>query len=529
MPKNLPIPVSPTLSAVVQALASAGYRALVVGGSVRDALLGIPSKDIDVEVYGVSYETLEECLAPFGRIDAVGRAFGVLKLTDASGETLDFAIPRTENTTGIGHRDFRVAFDSTITPEQAASRRDFTINAIAWDPITHEILDYFGGVADVESRTLRHVGPQFIEDSLRVLRGMQFVARFELEVAPETLAMIRNDLSEPEHFTSLPVERIGEEFRKLAIQGIRPGLAFTYLRDTGWIRFFPALEAMIGVPQEPEWHPEGDVAIHTAHVLDAAADIATRDKLDEEDRAVLLFAALTHDIAKPATTKQREKDGILRWTSYGHEEAGGPMAAEFLQSIGIAPKIIRRVEPLVTNHLAHMRFAPELAPAFVRKLADRLAPSSIEEFTRLVEADASGRPPLPKRLPDEARDILEHAREDGCATGPPEPLIQGRDVLPYFGGNSGPHIGEITRAAYRAQLAGKLSTVEQALAWLDEHVRPKVLWINGEDVLTHFDGHAGPHVGRALEAAWREQKAGRFANREEALAWLATWVASETS
>jgi tRNA nucleotidyltransferase (CCA-adding enzyme) len=207
------------------------------------------------------------------------------------------------------------------------------------------------------------------------------------------------------------------------------------------------------------------------HVLNAAACIAERERLQEDDRAVLMFSALAHDFAKADTTALREKEGVLRWTSYGHEPAGGPLARRFLERIGIKNSIVDQVVPLVENHLAHSSIGPGVTPRGVRRLALRLAPASILQLVQLIEADASGRPPRPPGLPDNAARIREMATAQAVEAKPQPPLILGRHVLPYFDGRPGKHIGEVTHAAYEAQTDGEFSTEEEALSWLARHMK----------------------------------------------------------
>jgi tRNA nucleotidyltransferase (CCA-adding enzyme) len=453
----------PALVEIVRELRAPGFRALVVGGAVRDALLGFEAKDIDVEVYGIPYDRLVELLGQHGNVDLVGKSFGVVKF-----RTWDFSIPRRDNKIGLGHRDFRSTFDENITPREAASRRDFTINSMAYDPVTGELLDFFGGQADLESRILRATSPAFSEDPLRVLRGMQFACRFDLEIAPETASFARSIASE---YSTLPRERVAEEFMKWATKAAWPGRIAAYLVGTGWIVHFPEIGRIRGVPQDPSWHPEGDVGAHTMYVVNAAAHIAERDGLEGDERAVLLFSALTHDFAKADTTELRERDGKMRWTSWGHEPAAGPAARAFLEGIGIKSSIVDQVRPLVENHLAHTAVGRDVTPRAVRRLAMRLAPASITQLVRLIEADCSGRPPLPPGLPDGAVRIREMAAAQAVGERPQPPLILGRHVLPYFDERPGRHIGEVTRTAYEAQADGAFSTEEEALKWLDQYMR----------------------------------------------------------
>ncbi len=453
----------PELGGIVRDLNASGFRALVAGGAVRDDLLGREPKDFDVEVYGVSFDVLAQLLERYGRIDLVGRSFGVVKLTVTGGRVYDFSLPRRDSKTGRTHRGFLVTFDPGITPEEAASRRDFTINAMAYDPVADRILDFFGGRQDLENRVLRATSEAFREDPLRVLRGMQFACRFDLTVDEATAAQCRAIVSE---YPALARERVAEEFMKWATKSAHPGRIAEYLAATGWIVHFPEIRNIVGVPQDPEWHPEGDVGVHTMRVVDAAARIAARDSLEGDERAVLLFAALAHDFAKAGATALRERNGVPRWTAYGHEAAGGPLARMFLDRIGIKPAIVDQVVPLVENHLAHSSLRNDVTPRTVRRLALRLAPAGITQLIRLIEADHSGRPPLPAGLPESAIRIRDMAAAQAVETKPQKALILGRHVLPYFDNQSGPLIGEVTRAAYEAQTDGVFSTEEEGVEWL---------------------------------------------------------------
>ena len=462
----------PLLNQIVHDLHASSYRALVVGGAVRDTLLadklGQPPQDFDIEVYGIAYEQLAAILSRHGRIDLVGQTFGVIKLK-VGGYEYDFSVPRRDSKLGLKHRDFQTTFDPAITPREAASRRDFTINAMAYDPLTDEILDFFGGVEDLKNRVLRATSEAFAEDPLRVLRGMQFACRFDLTLEPATAAMCRSIAN---HYGTIAKERVADEFMKWATKSSRPGRIAEYLAASGWSVHFPEIARLAGVPQDPHWHPEGDVGTHTMFVVDAAARIAAREKLEDDDRAVLIFAALSHDFAKATTTMLREREGKMRWTSWGHEADGGPMAQVFLDRIGIKSAIIDRVVHMVENHLASSSIGRDVTPRAVRRLAMRLAPATISDLLRLVEADYSGRPPLPVGLPESAIRIREMAQAQAVDHGPQPPLILGRHVLPYFDGKPGKHIGEVTAAAYEAQADGAFSNEEEAFQWLERRMKP---------------------------------------------------------
>jgi tRNA nucleotidyltransferase (CCA-adding enzyme) len=254
---------------VARMVKAEGGRALLVGGCVRDALMGGEPKDIDVECFGIAPDRLRAILSKRFALDLVGASFGVLKLSHLD---VDVAIPRRETKLGLGHRAFEMEYDPTLTVRDASARRDFTVNAIYRDPLTDEIVDPWNGRADLERKILRHVSDHFREDPLRVLRGMQFVARFGLSAAPETIEVCR--AMTPEGLAS---ERLFGEWSKLILKGVKISKGLNFLRDVGWVKYYPELERLIGCAQAPEWHPEGDVWNHTLCCLDAFAARRTGD------------------------------------------------------------------------------------------------------------------------------------------------------------------------------------------------------------------------------------------------------------
>ncbi|MFN3648439.1 MAG: HD domain-containing protein [Armatimonadota bacterium] len=210
------------------------------------------------------------------------------------------------------------------------------------------------------------------------------------------------------------------DWMRWALESDRPGELLLELQRSGEIRRYPELAALVDVPQEPQWHPEGPVHLHTAHVLNAAAAIAEREGLESETRAVLLFSALTHDLGKPSTTVRRTRDGRARWTSYGHDRVGVPIAARLLRRLGISERIIQRVQPLVAEHMAYYAFKdPQAGVRTARKLAQRVAPATLRELLYLIEADHSGRPPLPPQLPPAAQRLRDLAERAGVLDGLP--------------------------------------------------------------------------------------------------------------
>lgn len=436
-------------------------RAYLVGGCVRDSLLGIPQKDFDLEVYGVDYETLARQLSAHGRVDLVGKSFGVIKFSGLSGGQWDFSLPRRDSKMSAGHKGFQIEVDPDIDPKVAASRRDFTINALAFDPRTGDYLDFFGGREDLAKRVLRHTSAAFVEDPLRVLRGMQFAARFDLTPAPETVALCRSIVGT---FPELAVERVGMEWFKWASMSQRPSVGLRFLKDTGWLRHFPEIAALDGTPQDPEWHPEGDVFTHTCHCCDALAELPEWRAADETTRRVLMFAVLAHDFAKPQTTHEAEREGRMRIVSPGHEEQGGPLAGAFLTRIGAPNEIKERVVPLVKHHLAHLQTTSDRS---VRRLANYLKPATIAELCLVMTADHFGRPPKPRVVPEGIVDLRAQAEQLQLRNAAPKPLLQGRHLIDR-GMQPGKHFGALLDEAFEAQLEGRFADMDGALKWLDE-------------------------------------------------------------
>lgn len=426
---------------IADRVAGQGGRVLLVGGCVRDLLLGRTVRDVDLEVFGLSAEQLEAALRgdfPFRR---VGAGFPVLKLV---GLPIDVALPASPE----------------LSFEDAAARRDFTINAMGLDPRSGELSDPHGGRSDLVQRILRHTSERFGEDPLRVLRGMQLVARFDLEPAPETVALCRT-LSPQD----LAAERIFEEWQKLLLRGEQIGKGLRFLEACGWLPHFPELAALVGCPQDPKWHPEGDVWVHTAHCLDAFAAERTGD--DREDLLVGL-AVLCHDLGKPATTRQ-EDDG--RITSKRHESSSEELCRVFLARMTRDRELLFTVPRLVAAHLAPSQLHRDGAgDAAIRRLARRVP--SIELLIRVAAADHAGRPPLPPK-PFEAGDWLrERARALLVDRAAPVPLLQGRHLV-ELGLLPGSHFGPLLDACYEAQLAGDVSTQEEAVDWARRRVEER--------------------------------------------------------
>ena len=428
-----------------------GGRALVVGGFVRDRLLGRDSKDLDVEVFGIPQGDLPGLLATLGRVEPVGQSFPVHKLGP-----VDVALPRRESKTGRGHKGFTVEGDPEMSYEAAARRRDFTINAIAWDPLTGEYLDPFNGRADLERRVLRVVDPRtFADDSLRVLRALQFAARFELTLAPESAAICRAIALD-----DLPPERIWGEFEKLMLVAERPSIGFALARALGVVeRLLPEMVPLYDCPQDADWHPEGDVWTHTLLVIDEARQ--RNGDLPRAPLAILMLGAVCHDLGKPATTALI--DGRIR--SPGHEAAGLTPATAILDRLNVhtldGVDVRAQVLGLVAEHLrpsAFYKAKDTVRDGAFRRLAARV---DLELLTRFALADCHGR----KGTFDcsAMNWFIERARSLGVEHHPPAPILMGRHLI-EMGVPPGRRMGEILKAVYEQQLDGTVTRLDEAEA-----------------------------------------------------------------
>lgn len=457
----------PPLLATLSALRSAGGRPRLVGGCVRDWLLGLPAKDFDVEVYGLDYESMGRALAPFGPTDLVGRSFGVLKVR-LDGAEYDFSLPRRESKIGAGHRGFAVAPDPALTEAEAAARRDFTVNAIAYDPFENRVLDFFHGADDLKKKILRHTGPAFVEDPLRVLRAFQLAARFEFTLAPETAALSR---SISDSYQELAVERVWGEWDKWAMKATKPSCGLDVLKQSGWLRHFPEIAALDGIPQEPEWHPEGDVFVHTKHCLNALVRLAPWLEGDAQTRRILSLSVLGHDFGKAVTTKQAERRGRLRWVSPEHEAAGGPLVEQFLLRIGAPLDLVTHVRPLVVNHLLHHDQQPAFRDTTVRRLAQKIAPATLDELIAVMLADHYGRPPLqPAETIRRIGQLRESAQRLALEHAAPKPLVLGRHLI-ELGYRPSPAFKQALDAAFQSQLDGAFTDEAGGMDWLRNYLR----------------------------------------------------------
>lgn len=338
--------------------------------------------------------------------------------------------------------------------EEAARRRDFTVNAISWDPLSETYEDPVHGRDDLERKILKAVDLKtFGDDSLRVLRAVQFAARFEFALEERTAALCRAI-----RLDDLPAERIWGEFEKLMLQAARPSIGLALALDLGAIdQLFPELKALVGCEQEPEWHPEGDVWIHTLMVIDRAREM--NGDLNRPHLTTVMLGAVCHDFGKPLTTAF--VDGRIR--SLDHEEAGVAPTHVFLDRLNIHTidgyDVRGQVVGIVAQHLKPGAFfkAGNVGDGAFRRLAQKV---DLELLARVARADCRGRT---GNFDCSAMDwFVQRARALGVEHQPPEPLLLGRHVV-ALGVSPGPRVGEILRQVYEQQLDGVVTNLDDAV------------------------------------------------------------------
>ena len=434
---------------IAEQVALEGGRAFYVGGIVRDHILGLDNKDVDIEIHGIEPEKLTEILESFGEVTKTGLSFGVFGLKKYE---IDIAMPRKEKAVGRGHRDFEIDVDPFIGYEKAAIRRDFTMNAMMEDVLTGEILDFFGGREDMKNHLIRHVNDvTYQEDPLRVLRAAQFAARFQFEIADET-----RDISRTMNLMDLASERIHGELSKALMKAKKPSVFFDELRKMGQLsQWFPEIEALIGVPQNPVHHPEGDVWSHTLMVLDAAAKLRCDAKYPEG----FMMSALTHDLGKAVSTLVEEN----KVSAIGHEKTGVELARQFLRRISNENRLTHYVLNMVELHMRPNMMASVRAS---RKATSKMFDRSVcpEDLLLLPKADYFGKGNAEDYSMTEAflQERLSFFQELMS-----RPFVQGRDLI-EAGIEPGADFNEALAYSHKMRLAGvpKADALAQALAYI---------------------------------------------------------------
>ena len=432
------------LKTFIRTIQSAGGTAMLIGGAVIDSINNIPIKDWDIEIYHLGIQRLEEILNELGlKFDLVGKTFGVIKTRmKVNGELMeiDLSIPRSENKIGVGHKDFKITLDPNMTPEEAGRRRDLTINAMYKNLHTGEIVDPFNGLDDLKKGILRVTDERtFVEDPLRVMRIMQLLPRKGKLVDPKTMKLCRTMVND---FVHLPKERVFDEFSKLLLKAEKPSIGFEFLRACGWIVHFPELENLIDCPQNPVWHPEGDVWIHTMMVIDNAAKL--RSNISEDLRLSYMFGALLHDIGKPDTTV------LPKCTAHGHAQVGAELSKVFMNRITDNKTLIENVEAIVRLHMLPGQLSNSGArkPAW-RRLHNKFRLDILGWISKADSSGRTGRSIEDVHKPSEkCFEVFELLGEQVI-----EPIVKGRDLI-EMGMKPGPAFKAILNKAYELQIDG---------------------------------------------------------------------------
>ena len=445
---------------IVTKIKRSGGNALIVGGFIRDQLLDMSCKDIDLEVYNIPLEKLKVLLQEEGKINEVGESFVVLKFKIPElCDSIDISLPRRDNKVKPGHKGFIVEGDPYMSIEEAARRRDLTVNSLAYDPIENMLYDYFGGLSDIDDKILRMTDQKtFIEDPLRVLRVMQFAGR--LEFSPDlTLINICKLISDT--LKELPKERIYTEFEKLLLKSKKPSFGLSLIPVLGINILFPELDILRNIHQDFIWHPEGSVWNHTLLVVDQAAKL--RSMFDLKDKMIFMLAALLHDIGKPSTTETNEEGRII---SYKHAKVGSDIARDIMNRLTNEVDIIEKVVSLVRDHLFPTNYYHcKVGDSVIRRLAKRV---NIPMLVELSKADKLGR--TYEHQDDlRAEKWLEEKYYELKLDQPDtlKPLVMGRHLL-VLGYQPGVELGNILKKIYEAQIEGKFQTVEDGLKYAEE-------------------------------------------------------------
>jgi tRNA nucleotidyltransferase (CCA-adding enzyme) len=456
------------IMSIAKRVESAGGSALLVGGAVIDTIQGREPKDWDIEVFGLSFERLTEIFSDLGP-KVVGASFGVMKLSaeKCDGHDVDINIPRVDNHVGLGHTDLMVELDPKMTFSEACRRRDFTINAMALDLGTGKIVDPFGGMEDLSNGILRATDPElFVQDPLRGLRAMQLLARKAKTVDPATMRIIRGMSGS---FSHLAKERVHEEFRKLLLKAKNPSVGLEFLRESGWISNFPELSDLIGCEQNPEWHPEGDVWVHSLHTVDSAAWVRDNEDLPEDWIEAFMFGTMCHDVGKPATTvtpemvanNQAPRERL--WSAWGHDRAGMPVVESFLRRMTNNKSIIEKTTQIVGEHMQPWNlFQGEARKGSWKRLHNRIR---LDVLGWMCKCDSCGGPAVHIGDPD-----LEHKTSEMCwdhfsefGIDPIEPILMGRHLI-ADGVPAGQHFNGMLKAAFDAQMEDETLSQSDLLA-----------------------------------------------------------------
>ena len=517
-----PMPVPKFLDEMSQKIQEIGGSLQIVGGAPRDFIMGKSPKDWDVEVFGLTQNKLEEFLSKNTTIakkqskiegqkgegsSLIGKDFGVFK-TKHDGQEYEFSMPRKEEKTGAGHKGFDVEFDPFMSKLDAAKRRDLTINSISYDPLNKKFIDPLGGIKDLENKVMKPTSSRFKEDPLRVLRAMQFAGRYDLKADKKLIEYAKSMTGE---FKSLPTQRVRDEWMKWASKSEKPSAGLEFLKQSGWIKHFPEIDNLQGVPQSKTYHPEGDVFEHTKLVTDAVAKNPKWREMDSKSRAETMFSALGHDFGKPTHT-QIQPDGKI--TSKGHAAAGAKPFEKFLSRIlpeGEAAKWAKKLKPIQRDHMLHSQkdFGDnKMSDKSLNRLVNRVTAggANMDQFLVQLEGDMQRHMSseiITRKFTDKDALNIDSLREKinkrNLTSGPPKDLVQGRDLIKEGLASPGPEMGRILKELREAQLDNKFKTTQDGIDYFKNN-KSNILK-SSEGLTPNFAGFGGKLLNASKMAA----------------------------
>ncbi len=435
MENNMILPLPKALQPLLELLIGKGLAPVIVGGYLRDTILNIPSKDIDIEVYGIqNIDLLTSYLAIFGNVYEVGSSFGVLKIK-IDDFHIDVSLPRTESKIERGHKGFEVNTSQPLTFKEAALRRDFTINAMGYDIKSQTLLDPYNGLDDLHNSTLREVNATtFVEDPLRVYRAVQFAARFELQCSDSLLSLCKN-MVEENQLRELPKERIFEEFKKLLLKAEKPSIGMRLMEQIGIFKHFSELEGMSAM----KCHSQNDIFKHTILTLDMMASMCSSDA---KHNLLMMLTILCHKMPN-----------------------GG---SSFLFKLTDETKLINDVATLVKyNRLPQKMYDAHADDSEILHLAAKVKLSDLIHVAKAI--DLKCHLSAPEHTFKAGAWLTQRAKNLHVFLAPLSPLLQGRDLI-ALGLKPSTNFKIILDAAYEAQLNQEFTCKNEAHVWLKSYI-----------------------------------------------------------
>ncbi|MGM0507576.1 MAG: CCA tRNA nucleotidyltransferase [Fusobacteriota bacterium] len=429
------------LISILKDIKKDGGIGYIVGGYVRDKILGRKSKDIDIEVFNIKGNKLHKILDKYGYSKKVGKSYNIYLF-----KGIEFSLPQKR-------KGEKLISSPYMDEKEACRRRDLTINSMMYDPIDDKLVDFFGGKNDIKKKRISYVSRDtFIQDPLRIFRVAQFKARLNFKVTKKTEKVCIEILDK---IDKIAKERIFLEIEKILLKAKNPSLAFYWMKRIGLLKkYFPELDNLENIEQGKRYHPEGNVFIHTMMTLDV---------LPIKDRTIeIMLALLYHDIGKGEVENKKEGNRIH---FYGHALKGANIVRQYLKKITNNKDLIKKVEKLIKFHDYPLNMIESVSKKAVRKLASKV---DMEDILKVHKADMLGKGGDTKTISHikEIKKIYNEIKDEV------EPIIKGKDLIKY-GLKPGPHFGKILDELYEAQLEEKFLTYEDGIKYLRKNYKQK--------------------------------------------------------